>query len=81
MASGNRNSWEKDGKTVDEKLDENLRMLKVITKNELRIFFYYSQKEIKKVDEENKGYETGNRKIESEISEVKKASDVVKKSV
>ena len=36
MASGNRNSWEKDGRTVDEKLDEKLRMLKVKTKNELR---------------------------------------------
>ena len=47
MASGNRNSWEKDGRTVDEKLDEKLRMLKVRTRNELRkkILFLEGNKE------------------------------------
>ena len=54
---------------------------KILFKSEYLISYQiYFQKEIQKVEAENKDYEAENTKLEAGISQVKQATEVVKKT-
>ena len=78
MASNNTSNV--DSITVDEKLDDKLRILKVYFKAVAFYIWNNFQGEIKKIEAENKDYDRKNQNLESGICEVKKATDVVKKA-